>query len=180
VDRDAFDDIMASLDSPMVVVTAATGRERAGCLVGFHVQCSIEPPRYAVWLSKANHTCRVALHSRHLAVHFLTPGDRELAELFGTTSGDELDKFSRCEWGAGEGGVPLLEVGGGRVVGRRTAFLDEGSDHICFVVEPLEAERGPRFAAGARLRLSDVSDLEPGHPAADRPVPAAERPPDGT
>ena len=31
----------------MVVVTTAQGDERAGCLVGFHAQSSIEPPRYA-------------------------------------------------------------------------------------------------------------------------------------
>ena len=64
---DPFDSLMASLDPPMVVVTAAAGGERAGCLVGFHSQSSIEPARCCVWLSKANHTYRVALLAAHWA-----------------------------------------------------------------------------------------------------------------
>ena len=60
-----FDALMAQLDQPLVVVTTAAGDERAGCVVGFHVQCSIEPRRVAVWLSKANHTFRVSLFASH-------------------------------------------------------------------------------------------------------------------
>jgi flavin reductase (DIM6/NTAB) family NADH-FMN oxidoreductase RutF len=37
--------IMSALDAPLVVVTAAEAQERAGCLVGFHCQSSIEPAR---------------------------------------------------------------------------------------------------------------------------------------
>jgi flavin reductase (DIM6/NTAB) family NADH-FMN oxidoreductase RutF len=48
-----FNTLMAALDSPLIVVTAADERERAGCLVEFHVQSSIDPQRYCVWLSKA-------------------------------------------------------------------------------------------------------------------------------
>ena len=35
-------------------VTTATDGAQAGCLVGFSTQCSIEPPRFGVWLSKLN------------------------------------------------------------------------------------------------------------------------------
>jgi flavin reductase (DIM6/NTAB) family NADH-FMN oxidoreductase RutF len=58
---EGFGAIMSALDTPLVVVTAAQAQEKAGCLVGFHCQSSIEPSRYCVWLSKANHTYRVAL-----------------------------------------------------------------------------------------------------------------------
>jgi flavin reductase (DIM6/NTAB) family NADH-FMN oxidoreductase RutF len=68
---DAFATIMSSLDAQLIVVTTAEAQERAGCLVGFHAQASIEPARYCIWLSKANHTYRVALRSTHLAIHFL-------------------------------------------------------------------------------------------------------------
>jgi flavin reductase (DIM6/NTAB) family NADH-FMN oxidoreductase RutF len=51
-----FNTLMAALDSPLIVVTTADVRERAGCLVEFHGQSSIEPQRYCVWLSKANYT----------------------------------------------------------------------------------------------------------------------------
>jgi flavin reductase (DIM6/NTAB) family NADH-FMN oxidoreductase RutF len=82
-----FDEVVAAVNGAMVVVTAAVGVERAGCLVGFHSQTSIDPRRYTVWLSKANHTYRVSLLATHLAVHFLTDADRDLGEMFGALSG---------------------------------------------------------------------------------------------
>lgn len=44
-----------------------------------------------MWLSKANYTYRMAVHSSHLVIHFLTADDLPLAELFGTQSGDTVD-----------------------------------------------------------------------------------------
>ena len=70
-------------------------------------QSSIEPERYCVWLSKANHTYRVALRSTHLAIHFLTSADLPLAELFGTRSGDSIDKFAGLAVSPGPAGVPF-------------------------------------------------------------------------
>jgi flavin reductase (DIM6/NTAB) family NADH-FMN oxidoreductase RutF len=160
-----FDDLMQRLDAPMIVVTAQYRGERGGCLVGFHTQCSIEPPRYAVWLSKANHTTRVALQASHLGVHFLGPDDHDVAALFGEQSGDEVDKFTQCATTQGPFDVPVLTACADRIVGKRTTAMDDGGDHVCFVVEPLEAHRG---AGEARLRLSDVDDLTPGHAAQAR------------
>lgn len=163
-----FDEVMGSLDVPMVVVTTVASGERAGCLVGFHVQCSIEPRRYAIWLSKANHTCRVALRARHFAVHFLSEADMDLAVLFGTTSGDDIDKFEHCEWTPGPDGVPLLTGCPRRVVARKVALLDEGSDHVCLVTEPELAEAAGPFRP---MRFSRVADLQAGHAAEERPAP---------
>jgi flavin reductase (DIM6/NTAB) family NADH-FMN oxidoreductase RutF len=174
MDRDAFDSIMSRLDTAMAVVTTATANERAGCLVGFHCQCSIEPVRYAVWLSKANHTARVALHASHAAVHYLAAGDRELAAVFGELTGDEVDKFDLVATSDGPHGVPLLDECADRVLFRKTAFLDEGSDHVCFVLEPEEVLAGPRREGGP-LRMAAVSDMTPGHEAEERPAPATDR-----
>ena len=62
-----FDALVAVLDAAVVVVTAADGDDRDGCLVGFHSQCSIDPPRYAVWLSRANRTFDLAQRTDLLA-----------------------------------------------------------------------------------------------------------------
>ena len=169
---EAFDSIMASLDAPMAVVTTSAGDERAGCLIGFHSQASIEPQRFAVWLSKANHTSRVALLSTHLAVHLLTDDDHDLAELFGERSGDEVDKFAECDWESSESGPPLLTRCPNRIVLRRLTVLDDGGDHVCIVGEPVDAGTSGRFEP---LRLSGVDDLEPGHDAEERPRPPTER-----
>lgn len=168
----AFSTIAAALDPAMVVVTSAHEGERAGCLVGFHSQSSIEPERYCVWLSKANHTARIVRLAPTLAVHFLTAEQRPLAELFGTFTGDEVDKFSRCTWDEGPDGLPLLSEVPRRIVARRVAILDEGGDHLCVVTEPVSSEADGPFTP---LRLSAVDDLTPGHQAEERPTPPTER-----
>jgi flavin reductase (DIM6/NTAB) family NADH-FMN oxidoreductase RutF len=155
----------------MAIVTTASGNERAGCLIGFHTQCSIDPPRYAIWLSKANHTFRVALYAEHFAVHFPSEENTGLARLFGTESGDTTDKFTCCDWESGPGGVPLLSGCPNRFVAKRVTMIDDGSDHVCFVLSPTEVDATP-FRP---LRLSQVSDLQPGHDADERPKHETER-----
>jgi flavin reductase (DIM6/NTAB) family NADH-FMN oxidoreductase RutF len=157
---DDFDGLVAAADPAMVVVTTALGDERAGCLVGFHAQSSIEPRRYAVWLSRVNRTYRVALLASHLAVHFLTDRDRELAELFGAETGDDVDKFARTPWTDGPEGVPLLDACPHRLVGERVTWLDDGGDHVCVVTDVVRADSPGPFTP---LRLGAVAGLRPGH-----------------
>jgi flavin reductase (DIM6/NTAB) family NADH-FMN oxidoreductase RutF len=165
---DVFDSLMTSLDTPMIVVTTAVAGERAGCLVGFHAQSAIDPPRYCVWLSKANHTYRVALRSTHLAVHFLTEADLDVAEHFGTLTGEDVDKFDGVDFRSGVDGVPLLERCPNRLVLKRVALLDEGGDHVCLSAECLDAETAGGFTP---LHLSQVIDLVPGHESDERADP---------
>ncbi|MEU2117533.1 flavin reductase family protein [Streptomyces sp. NPDC016459] len=157
---DAFAEV---LDYPMYVVTTRAGDERAGCLVGFASQCSIDPPLFMVWLSRANRTYRVAHRASHLAVHTLRPEQRTTAELFGGRTGDDIDKFDRVEWGPGEGGVPVLSDCCSWFVGRVLERVD-GGDHIGFLLAPVaESPSGP--VRPPLLRFGDVVDLSPGHPA---------------
>jgi flavin reductase (DIM6/NTAB) family NADH-FMN oxidoreductase RutF len=170
--RANFDRLMAVADPPMTVVTTASPAERAGCLVGFHAQCSIDPPRCVIWLSKANHTHRVGLHASHFAVHYLTIDDHDVADLFGSRSGDDVDKFAWCAWTDHPEGPPLLDRCPNRLVGRRVAMLDEGSDHVCIVLEPVDASATDHIRA---LRLGHVTDIAPGHGNEERPLPPTER-----
>lgn len=144
----------------LLVTTAADGR-RAGCLVGFYTQTSIHPQRLLVGLSDKNFTTRVAADAEVLAVHLLLRGNRDLAELFGGETGDELDKFERCDWHEGPEGVPIVEGTGGVIVGRVLERARLG-DHVGHLLESIAAEVGP---AGELMRFSDVKDLEPGHEA---------------
>lgn len=169
---DTFADIMSCLDNELIVVTTAEGHERAGCLVGFHAQSSMDPGRYAVWLSKANYTYRVALRATHLGIHFLTTDDVPLAERFGTLTGDKIDKFAGLRVGPGAGGLPVLEDVPHWVILRRIALLDEGGDHVCVTGEPVAAQSSGPFEP---LRLSRVGHLVPGHGPRERPGPPTER-----
>ena len=163
MDTDRFDAFVDGLDYPMFVVTAANAAERAGCLVGFGTQASIEPPRMLVCLSVANRTYRVARHTDLLAVHLLDPARRDLAELFGGTTGDDVDKFARCRWTRGPEGVPLLEDCPRRFVGRIVDRHGLG-DHVGFLLDPLRVEA---YGGGPALGYEQVEDLEPGHTAGD-------------
>lgn len=160
VDMDGFTDL---LDYPLYVVTTAAGGERSGCLVGFVSQCSLQPVRFAVWLSKANHTYPVAERAAFLAVHVLSRDQKELAALFGGETGDQVDKFAEVDWTPGRDGVPVLADARAWFVGRVEDRTDWG-DHVGFLLSPVDgaAPPGPR---GELLRLSDALDVSPGHPA---------------
>jgi flavin reductase (DIM6/NTAB) family NADH-FMN oxidoreductase RutF len=112
------------------------------------------------------------VHARSFAVHFLSQDDEPLARLFGTTSGDDADKFGQCAWEEGAGGVPLLTHCPNRFVAERVALLDEGSDHVCLVLQPTSAWSQAPFRP---LHLSQVEHLQPGHESEERPKPAEER-----
>jgi flavin reductase (DIM6/NTAB) family NADH-FMN oxidoreductase RutF len=159
----SLDHLAARLDYPMIIVTTVSrAGERQGCLVGFHAQCSIHPLRWAVFLSVENRTYQAALDAEALAVHFPAAGDHDLAELFGSLTGDEVDKFSRCEWTPGLHGVPLLTRCPNRFVGRVLDSFDHGGDHVCFVLDPVVAEQAESFTP---LTFQFIRDIKPGHPA---------------
>lgn len=163
----AFDALMAGADPAMVVVTTTAEDVRAGCMVGFHSQSSMTTEQYCLWLSKANHTYRVALRASHLAVHFLTEEDMALAEAFGTLTGEDTDKFAGLAVDTDEHGVPLLRDCPHRLVLERIAVLDDGGDHVCFTGRVLAARTAGEFVP---LRLSEVTHLRAGRPTQDRAI----------
>src|SRR5262249_9108524 len=111
-------------------------------------------------LSMANHTYRASLGAAFVGVHLLTAGNRGLAALFGTQTGDEVDKFERCEWSTGPEGVPLLDRCPAWFVGRVDGRLDLG-DHAGLLLGPVAVGPG---AEGEPLMLSAVAGLTAGHP----------------
>ena len=169
---DDFGDIAAALDPALIIVTTAVDGERAGCLVGFHGQSSMEPERYCVWLSKANHTARVAQRANHLCVQPVPEDALALAERFGTLTGDDTDKFAGLDLRQGPDGVPLLAACPAGFVLRKHTLLDDGGDHLCITGEVVDT-----WSAGPLrpLRLSRAGDLEPGHGNEERPLPPTER-----
>ncbi|MFE5394092.1 flavin reductase family protein [Streptomyces sp. NPDC056568] len=157
-----MDAFLTRLDPEMCVVTAEADGERAGCLVGFSSQCSLDPVRFVVWLSEVNHTFRVARSADVLAVHLLARDRRATAELFGGRTGDRVDKFQRVGWRRGHGGAVVLEDAEAWFVGRVVERVP-GGDHVGFVLDPVEW--GGREASDAPpLRLADTRTIRPGHP----------------
>jgi flavin reductase (DIM6/NTAB) family NADH-FMN oxidoreductase RutF len=157
-----FADLVRGLDYPMYIVTTAADGQKSGCLVGFTTQVSIDPPRFLVCLSEKNHTREVASTATHLAVHFLGQDRMDLAHLFGEETGDELDKFARCQWSTGAFDMPVLDGAAAVFVGRILERHDLG-DHLGYLLEPVDVEW--RRPIADMITYADVRDFDPGHDA---------------
>jgi flavin reductase (DIM6/NTAB) family NADH-FMN oxidoreductase RutF len=152
---------VGSIDYPMLIVTAAAAGERAGCLVGFATQSSIDPLRFLVCLSDKNRTYRVAQGTDLLGVHLVPAHADALARLFGEQTGDEVDKFAGCAWHPGPQETPLLDDCPDWFVGRVLGRLDTG-DHQAMLLEPIDAGSGP---ATTQFDFHRAKRFEPGHEA---------------
>ena len=154
-------ELVDELDYPMFIVTMAAHGELAGCLVGFATQCSIDPPRFLICISEQNRTFRVASHAEVAVVHLVPAEAVELAELFGSRTGDEIDKFERCEWAAGPSGTPVLAACGNWFAARIIDRVPAG-DHWAFLLDPIEARSDARERP---FTFHRARRLEPGHEA---------------
>ncbi|OMC20192.1 flavin reductase [Mycobacterium sp. SP-6446] len=162
VGTQAFEKLVALLNYPMFVVTTQAGGVAAGCLVGFASQASIHPPRFLVGLSTQNHTFRVAAEATHLAVHVFDREHLDVVELFGSQTGDRVDKFDRCSWHHGPAQMPILDDAAAWFVGE---ILDRFSlgDHVGHLLQPVDGS--PPHELERWVSFSDVQHLPPGHEA---------------
>lgn len=162
VGTQAFEKLVALLNYPMFVVTTQAGGVAAGCLVGFASQASIHPPRFLVGLSTQNHTFRVAAEATHLAVHVFDREHLDVVELFGSQTGDSVNKFDGCSWHHGPAQLPILDAAAAWFVGE---ILDRFSlgDHVGHLLQPVDGS--PPHELERWVSFSDVQHLPPGHEA---------------
>ncbi|MET0420241.1 MAG: flavin reductase family protein [Acidimicrobiia bacterium] len=164
-----FQAIVADVEYPVFVVTGSASDEPAGCLVGFTTQCSIEPLRFLVCVSKNNHTWEIAMRTSTLAVHLVRPDQRDLAAHFGSRSAKD-DPMKMASWPLLDGpeGVPIVpgcDWFQGRVLDR----FDLG-DHTGFLLEPVDGRLG-RDGDG-QLGFQGAADIDAGQPAGTPEDPA--------
>jgi flavin reductase (DIM6/NTAB) family NADH-FMN oxidoreductase RutF len=159
---DAFQAIVARLDYPMfVATTVGAGGERAGCLVGFATQASIDPERFLVCISDKNRTYRVLQGAAAMALHVVPEDADDVVELFGGETADETDKFDRCAWHVGPEGLPILDRCPSWFAGRILERHAMG-DHVAHLIEPFAGEAGH---GGGAFPFSRAKHVEPGHEA---------------
>ncbi len=162
---DAFDKMVEIIDYPVFVVTTVADGRRSGCLVGFATQTSIDPRRFLIGISQANHTHGIATSAEHLAVHLIPSAHRELAELFGGQTGDEVDKFARCRWSEGPYGLPILDDSEMWFAASILDRIDVG-DHTAHIVEPVDgAVVVDDPSRDSWVSFADVRHIAPGHDA---------------
>ena len=154
----SFAPLSRTLDYPLYIVTTRVDGERSGCLIGFATQCSVHPPRFLACLSTRNHTYRLALRADVLALHVVEERNRELADLFGGETGDEVDKFARVSCREMHG-APVLDGFRRWFVGRVLSHVELG-DHVGFHLEPLVATVDE---VEDQLTFQQARDISPGH-----------------
>jgi flavin reductase (DIM6/NTAB) family NADH-FMN oxidoreductase RutF len=153
--------LSGAFPAPAFVVTACAGGRLAGCVVGFATEVSIDPARFLVCISRENATFAVAMQASRLAVHAITEGERGIAQLFGGETGDDVDKFSLCDWIAAADGTPILTACPTWFIGRIVQRVDLG-DHVGCALHPERWQDGGEIA---QLTVRDLGDIAPGHPA---------------
>ena len=158
----AVDAYTGRADYPLVVVTmAGANGDLSGCLAGFTTQCSMQPPRLLVCISKLNHTFAVAETARAMAVHLLGAKQVDLASLFGEQTGDTIDKFQHCQWHTASTGAPILDECAAWLEGSIIDRLGVG-DHEAFVITVVGGGDGTNDGL---LTLKHSPNFAPGHPA---------------
>ncbi len=160
-DASTYERLVASVDQPMLVLTASDGEERSGCLVGFATQASIRPQRHLVMVSKENHTYPIATAAPAVVVHVLRSSDGAIAEHFGALTGDEVDKFEGLDVIDGPARAPVL-VGLDWFAGRVLRTVDCG-DHVALLLAPHDGDAAR--ADEPQLGIRAAEWIEPGHPA---------------
>jgi len=106
-------------------------------------------------------TYRAASAAEALGVHFVPSTATALVELFGSQTGDEGDKFARCEWREGPARVPILTECPNWFVGTVLERLPLG-DHVGFVLDPQEVQLE---VPQAEFTFHRARRIEPGHDA---------------
>ena len=94
-----------------------------------------------------------------LVVHFVPQHAESLALLFGGETGDDTDKFARCEWREGPGGTPVLAELEDWFAGQVLERHDFG-DHCGFLLEPVAGEA---HRSGRSLTFRRAKWIDPGH-----------------
>jgi 3-hydroxy-9,10-secoandrosta-1,3,5(10)-triene-9,17-dione monooxygenase reductase component len=154
----------AALGSFATGVTVITARAPDGTPVGLTANSfnavSLDPPMVLWSLAKKALSLPVFSTATHWAVHVLAADQEALSGRFARSGGD---KFAGLALANGEGGVPLLAGCAARFQ-CRTAFQQEGGDHIILVGEVLAFDREERaplvFHAGGYVQAVRAAPID--------------------
>jgi flavin reductase (DIM6/NTAB) family NADH-FMN oxidoreductase RutF len=125
VDPGAFRAVMATVCTPVSVVTAMAGDRPHGSTVSAFASLSLNPPMILVSLDLGSELLRHIRDSRAFGLNILHDGQGELAVSFARKGGD---KFGGMSW-VSQAGVPRLSGCAGWL-GCALERLVDGGDHI--------------------------------------------------
>ncbi len=127
---------------PVVVVSAGDGKRMNGMTAAWITQVSAEPPMIMVAIRKSRYTWEIMKDTELFGISVLGAGQKKIAEIFGTMSGMDTDKFGE----AGvepvmAGDVPLIPGSISAFVCRKGDVFEEG-DHLAVFGDVIKAWAG--------------------------------------
>jgi flavin reductase (DIM6/NTAB) family NADH-FMN oxidoreductase RutF len=84
-------------ESCVFVISVDKDEKPNGMVAGWNMKCSMKPPLFAVSLSKKGNTHKLIQQSKEFVIAIPNKGLEESLLLFGSTHGNETDKFSESK-----------------------------------------------------------------------------------
>jgi flavin reductase (DIM6/NTAB) family NADH-FMN oxidoreductase RutF len=135
MDPDLFREVMASVPTPICVVTTVVETRPRGVTVSSFASLSLHPPMVLVALGLRSESLRSIRSAGRFALNVLSSGQQKLAETFARR---DDDKFDGIDW-ALDHGLPRL---GGTVawLACEVDELLEGGDHCIATGRVIDAD----------------------------------------
>ncbi|MCA1218271.1 flavin reductase family protein [Streptomyces sp. 8L] len=137
VSPDLFRRAMASVATPVSVVTTTENGVPRGTTVSAFASLSMKPPMVLVALDENSRLLSAMRRTRRFAVNILGAGQGSLAEAFARKG---ADKFAGVDWYE-EAGLPYLAGAAGRLACAVEEFLP-GGDHVIAAATVTAADVG--------------------------------------
>ena len=134
---------LSFLSHPVTIITANDGKLKNGMTAAWTTQISIDPPILCTSISPLRYTWKMLENVEYFGVSLLGNGQERVAEVFGTTSGKNTDKFAAMgmdPFMAMEN-VPLIPGSPAAFVCRKGDCIEQG-DHFAVFGEVVEAWLG--------------------------------------
>lgn len=105
-DARAFRDVLGCCPTSVAVITAQSGDDRFGMVVGTFTSISLDPPLVGFFPGKTSRTWRRIEETGQFCVNVLSDRQASVSRAF---SSNAEDKFAGIAHGVSPGGLPLLE-----------------------------------------------------------------------
>lgn len=93
--KEAFDKFKP--ESCVFVISIDKNENPGGMIAGWNMKCSVDPPLFAVALSKKGYTHTLIQESKEFVVAVPNKELEEEIEFFGSSHGNEIDKFKETK-----------------------------------------------------------------------------------
>lgn len=138
MDSETFREALASVCTPVSVVTSHREGHPHGTTVSAFCSLSLEPPLVLVSLARSSDLLAIVTESRVFGINVLSDGQQDLAVNFARKG---PDKFDGVQWEL-DRGVPRI-LGAATWLVCKLEQLHEGGDHLIAVGEVEHADSGP-------------------------------------